>query len=376
MDKELLRKRIERNRRVTFIQNCIKIGVCVVAALIIITVGWKLLGPVIKTTGISEDAQTRQVIEVKAGTNVQADGSGDAAMEPIGETRQITAEVPGWQVDAGGWWYAADNENCFANGWLTIDGSQYHFGSDGYMDTGWTPIGGRGYYFQENGVYDPNRDKSKMIALTFDDGPGPYTNELIDLLEANGAKASFFLQGINVERYGADTIPRMAELGFYIGNHSYDHPNLKKLGVEGSQDQFNRTDDLIAQYNNGQKADGIRFPFGEFTKEEAQATGRACWFWDIDTLDWKTKDVNSNISAVLDHAEGGNIVLMHDIHQATVEACKTIIPELINRGYDLVTVEELAASRGYEAAAGVTYYGFTDTMVNNQHVTDEERSAG
>lgn len=373
MDKEKLRKIIERNRRVTMIQNCIKVGICVVVALLIVTVGWKAAKPFVNKTGVPINEDPITMLQVQAGTNNLEDGSGDVAKNALSEGMKITSDAPGWQVDSKGWWYAADGQSYYTNGWLTIEDQQYHFGKDGYMDTGWTAIGGEGYYFDENGIYEPDRDKSKIIAMTFDDGPGPYTNTLLDVLEQNDSKATFFMQGINVERYGADTIPRMVKMGNMLGNHSYDHPNLKAKGQEVAQQQFDQTDQLIAQYNNGVGAEVIRFPFGEYTKELAEATGRSCWFWNVDTLDWKTKDVNSNISAVLDNAGGGDIILMHDIHEASVIACQTIIPELKNRGFDLVTVKELAASRGYEVEPGVTYFGFTDDNLAKDSVTDKNR---
>lgn len=373
MEKERLRKMIERNRRTKMIQNCIKVGICVVAALLIVTVGWQVAKPFVKKTGVPVVGDPVTLLQVQAGTNNLEDGSGDVMKSALAEGMRVTCEAPGWQVDGNGWWYAADNQSYYVNGWLTIEDQKYHFGKDGYMDTGWTAIGGEGYYFEENGIYNPDKDKSKVIALTFDDGPGPYTNTLLDILEQNDSKATFFMQGINVERYGADTIPRMVKLGCTLGNHSYDHPNLKNLGLEGAQQQFGQTDDLIAQYNNGVGAEVIRFPFGEYTKELADATGRSCWFWNVDTLDWKTKDVNSNISAVLDSAEGGDIILMHDIHETTVTSCQTIIPELKNQGYDLVTVKELAASRGYDDVPGTTYFGFTEKNLENNTVTDENR---
>lgn len=373
MDKERLRKIVERNRRVTLIQNCIKVGICVVVTLIIVTVGWKAAEPFVKRTGVPVAGSPMPLIQVQAGTNNLEDGSGDAAKQPIAEGLRITSDTPGWQVNEHGWWYAADAQSMYRNGWLTIDEQKYHFGSDGYMDTGWTAIGGDGYYFNDNGTYDPGRDKEKVIAMTFDDGPGPYTNTLLDVLEQNDAKATFFMQGINVERYGADTIPRMVQLGCMLGNHSYNHPNLKAAGAEVAQQQFDQTDQLIAQYNNGTGAEAIRFPFGEYTKELAEATGRSCWFWNLDTRDWETKNVDSDIAAVLDHAGGGDIILMHDIHEASVTACQTIIPELKNRGFELVTVKELAASRGYETEPGVTYFGFTDKNLENDTATDKNR---
>ena len=96
------------------------------------------------------------------------------------------------------------------------------------MATGWKAIGGKGCYFDDQGVYQPDRNGSMMVALTFDDGPDVYTGELLDTLERYGAQATFFMLGSNVEKYGADTIPRMAALGCELGNHSYSHPKYEK----------------------------------------------------------------------------------------------------------------------------------------------------
>ena len=142
--------------------------------------------------------------------------------------------------------------------------------------------------------------------------------------------------GSNVEKYGADVIPRMAAIGCELGNHSYAHPNMKELSLDDGLAQFQMTDELIAQYNNGQ----------------------------VDTLDWQTKNVQANISTVLDNVSPGDIILMHDIHETTVESCATIVPELINRGYELVTIHTLAAANGVDLAAGETYYGFHGGTTN------------
>ena len=79
---------------------------------------------------------------------------------------------------------------------------------------------------------------------------------------------------------------------------------------------------------------------------------------------WQTKNVQANISAVLDSVSPGDIILMHDIHETTVESCATIVPELINRGYELVTIHTLAAANGVDLAAGETYYGFHGGTTN------------
>ena len=203
-----------------------------------------------------------------------------------------------------------------------------------------------------------------MVALTFDDGPGVYTSTLLDTLEQYGAQATFFMLGSNVEKYGADVIPRMAAIGCELGNHSYAHPNMKELSLDDGLAQFQMTDDLIAQYNNGQGATVIRFPYGNSTDELLASIGRPSIMWDVDTLDWQTKNVQANISAVLDSVSPGDIILMHDIHETTVESCATIVPELINRGYELVTIHTLAAANGVDLAAGETYYGFHGGTTN------------
>ena len=204
----------------------------------------------------------------------------------------------------------------------------------------------------------------KWVCLTFDDGPGVYTSTLLDTLEQYGAQATFFMLGSNVEKYGADVIPRMAAIGCELGNHSYAHPNMKELSLDDGLAQFQMTDDLIAQYNNGQGATVIRFPYGNSTDELLASIGRPSIMWDVDTLDWQTKNVQANISAVLDSVSPGDIILMHDIHETTVESCATIVPELINRGYELVTIHTLAAANGVDLAAGETYYGFHGGTTN------------
>ena len=376
MDKELLRKRIRRNRRTVLLQNCIKVAICVAAALALVSVSWTIAKPFIRQAEWSADGAAGNIVDVQAETldPESEDGSGQAGKAALGENMAVQYDTPGWQKNDNGWWYAVDGQTCYINGWMEIDGNQYHFDKNGYMDTGWTAVGGQGCYFDENGVYDPNADNSKMIALTFDDGPSQHTSRLLDILEANGVKGTFLMLGEQVEKYGADTIPRMAQLGCVIGNHSYDHPNLKKAGAETAQDQFNRTDQAIAQYNNGVGAEVIRFPYGEYTKEMAANTGRPCLFWDLDTLDWDSKNADTIYNTVMSNIEGGNIILMHDIYSTTVDACERLIPDLLAQGYQLVTINELAASRGYELSAGVTYFGFTAEDVAAGSVTDVNRT--
>ncbi|MDD3279327.1 MAG: polysaccharide deacetylase family protein [Lachnospiraceae bacterium] len=370
MDREVLRKRIARNKRNILIHNCIKVGVCVVAALGLITLGWHFAEPIMKRAEVKIEEDKKQVAMVQAGTSYNEDGSQDAMIATLTSGQTVTSAAPGWQVDATGWWYAADEQSSYQNGWLEIEGQKYHFGADGYMDTGWTAIAGQGYYFDDHGIQDPNKSSSKMLALTFDDGPGPNTGRILDVLEQYGARATFFMLGTSIERYGADTIPRMKALGCDLGNHSYDHTYLADKTVDIAQDQFARTDALIAQYNNGTGASVVRFPYGNFTKEQAAATNRSCWFWNSDTMDWDSPNAAAVAQNISSSVEDGALILMHDTQDITVEACLTMIPQLVNDGWQLVTVRELAQAKGYDIYPGATYYGFTDRIRSegNDHV--------
>ena len=81
-------------------------------------------------------------------------------------------------------------------------------------------------------------------------------------------------------------------------------------------------------------------------------------YWSVDTLDWKTKSKEETVKSVLSEARDGSIILMHDIHEWSVEAAIEVIPQLIEKGYQLVTVSELAAARGITLKPGVTYFNF------------------
>ena len=89
----------------------------------------------------------------------------------------------GWNENENGKWYQNADGTYFAGGMQEIDGSTYYFDENGYIQTGWISVGFDDYYFNDDGTYDPNTHKPR-IALTFDDGPGEYTDELLDCLEA------------------------------------------------------------------------------------------------------------------------------------------------------------------------------------------------
>ena len=195
-----------------------------------------------------------------------------------------------------------------------------------------------------------------MIALTFDDGPGKYTSTLLDTLEQYGAHATFFMVGKNVPKY-PDEVKRMLEVGCELGNHSYDHAQLTKITPEEIQGQVNNTNGEI-ENAAGSPATLLRPPFGAVDDNVKQNVGMPMILWSVDTLDWKTKDANATIENVLTNAEDGDIILMHDIHEQSVEAAIQLIPALQEKGYKLVTVSEMAKARGVKLENGEKYFGF------------------
>lgn len=198
---------------------------------------------------------------------------------------------------------------------------------------------------------DPDRP---MIALTYDDGPSKYTMELLDLLKENNSAATFFVLGSQAEKY-EEAIKQMIEDGNQVGNHSYDHKRLTSLNDEELYDEINKTDNLIyeiALY----RPFVMRPPYGSSSGELADKLQKPVINWSIDTRDWESRNAEAIIEIILENVKDGDIVLMHDLYESSLEASKIVIPELINRGYQLVTISELSESREIILKAGQSYY--------------------
>lgn len=203
---------------------------------------------------------------------------------------------------------------------------------------------------------DPNRP---MIALTFDDGPSTaVTTRILNSLEANGGRATFFMVGNRVPGT-AGVVSRMAALGCEVGNHTYDHKYLTQMGDSEIRSNLGRTNANVA--NASGKTPILMRPTGGNYNSASLATlksmGMPAIMWSIDTLDWKHKNPQTTINKVLSQVKDGDIILMHDIYGTTADAAEVLIPELTARGYQLVTVSEMAALRG-GMAAGHTYSSF------------------
>ncbi len=305
----------------------------------------------------------------------------------------------GWFTDTDGKQYYMDETGIMQTGWTDIGKKRYYFDMDGILQTGWTDIGKKRYYFDMDGIlqtgtviidkktyeldtdgslkdYTPKKksskkkssgksdtsDKSgtstakKSVALTFDDGPSSFTDRLLDCLEENNAKATFFMVGTEIASF-PDEVKRMKKLGCELGNHTYDHKDLATLSSDEISSEIARVDEQLVNLT-GEGASVVRPPYGSVNDTVKSTVGTPMILWSIDTLDWKTQDVESTVEEVMNNVKDGSIILMHDIFSTSVDAAEILIPQLIEEGYQLVTVHELASLHQTELSTGVTYGEF------------------
>ncbi len=186
---------------------------------------------------------------------------------------------------------------------------------------------------------DPDKP---MIALTFDDGPSPYTDAFMDVFEQYQATASFFVLGSNVENY-PDTIKRMIENGFEICNHSWGHLNIASDDKALIVKEIFDTQDVIYRMT-GHEPTRIRPPFGEhneLTNNVANGNNVRITLWNVDTEDWRNRDASVTLERAKAGAFDGAIILFHDLYPTSLEAIKQLVPYLQSQGYQLVTVSDL-----------------------------------
>ena len=179
----------------------------------------------------------------------------------------------------------------------------------------------------------------KAVALTFDDGPSPKTTPVaLDLLKKYNAKGTFFMVRHAVEG-NEDIIKRVIAEGHQIGNHSWDHPVLTKISLEKAKSQINDTTAALKKAS-GLDVHIMRPPYGAINGAIQAAVDQSFILWDVDTLDWKNRNTASIMKEVR-KAQAGSIILMHDIHQTTIDALPLILQYLTEQGFEMVTIEEL-----------------------------------
>ena len=322
------------------------------------------------TAGASTDSSTKDgtaSTDTAASDTDSADSGTDATVMPVKGSaagERLSVMTPGWHEDSTGKWYQNPDGTYYVNGFAEIDGTTYSFDEKGYMQTGWVEKGVKDYYFNEDGSYDPSK-KRPMIALTFDDGPGEYTETLLDTVEKYNIHVTFFMLGQNVEGRES-TIQRMVKLGCEIGNHTWDHPEqtLPNMDLDSVVQEFQKTDDALVKAC-GQAATVCRAPYGAITDEQMSAVGKPFFMWSTDSLDWKLMDADADYNQIMNDTSlgDGSIILMHDIHEPSVKcATEKLIPALVDQGYKLVTVSELAEAKDVTLQSA-SYSDFWDSSL-------------
>lgn len=208
-----------------------------------------------------------------------------------------------------------------------------------------------GYRFESNPNLNPEKP---MIALTFDDGPSIYTPGVVQCLKSYGVRATFFCVGQNAVK-NPSAVRLIFESAMEIGSHTYNHPRLTDL--TDAEIERELTDAANAIYNAaGIYPEVLRPPYGSADERVAAVVEYPLIHWSIDTRDWETKDAQKTYDSVVGYVKDGDIILMHDIYETTLEAVEMLVPKLHEMGYQMVTVSELARFKDVSLQTGVKYY--------------------
>lgn len=195
----------------------------------------------------------------------------------------------------------------------------------------------------------------KLAAITFDDGPGPYTDGLLDELAKRGVVVTFFMQGRNVSRYSS-VVKKAYEAGHQIASHTYNHPILTNLDNAGIQQQLAATANALDRAIGVSDSYMVRPPYGSVNARVLSALNAPAILWTVDTRDWESLNANAVYRHIVNDTRDGSIILLHDIHATSVPGALRGIDALLAQGYELVTVNELLRRRGYHPAPGGRYY--------------------
>lgn len=201
-------------------------------------------------------------------------------------------------------------------------------------------------------------EDEKYVALTFDDGPsGRFTRRLLEGLAEREVKATFLLCGYRLETY-----PELGEQiyrqGHEIGLHGYSHRDMAKMSAGELERELKKT---LALLPEGCVPVFLRPPGGSenaTVSQVAKQAGYALLSWSVDPRDWANHDASAVESAVISQVHSGDIVLLHDLSDSSVEAALVIVDRLREQGFQFVTVSHLAALRGIEPVPGKTYRSF------------------
>lgn len=207
-------------------------------------------------------------------------------------------------------------------------------------------------YENENG-YHYRHDK-KTVALTFDDGPnGAKTKRLVETLKDNKMHATFFMVG-NRMRNDPDTVKYVLDSKNEIGSHSFHHKNLTRLKKEELMMEEADTQAIYKKIT-GETLHLLRPPYGNINSLMKENLNYVFVNWNIDPEDWRYRNVDHIFNEVISKVEDGDIILMHDLYDTTIEAVQKLLPELYARGFQVVSVTELANLKGMNLESKKVY---------------------
>lgn len=305
-----------------------------------------------ETGGVTESEKQQWIFNKKKGRTVDAetlftDRAYVAAAEAAEET-ELSGE-----------------RETFSSYLLTADGAKFYYEADGSEKSVTLPYAEIHTYMavtvNGNVVADRIREldpEKPMIALTFDDGPH-YINtpRLLEVLEKNGARSTFFVLGDRsyFTESNKETVKMIWNSGNEIASHTYSHKDLATLSLEDMIAEITKADDNIFALT-GEYPTFVRPPYGSSSADVRKYANAPLITWNLDSEDWKSRDRDTIVEHVLAEAGDGKIVLMHDIHACTIDAAEILIPQLIAKGYQIVTLRELFYYKGVELENGKVYH--------------------
>ena len=194
----------------------------------------------------------------------------------------------------------------------------------------------------------------KQIAITFDDGPGKYTAELLDFLKENDIRVTFFLVGNRMSWY-KNTLKQMVNDGHEIGYHSWKHDIQTTLPNSKIISDYQKSAKLLKKIT-GAEFTLWRAPGGGRSDRVLKQIDLPHIMWSVDTLDWKYRKSTRTCNVIKKYSKDGSIVLLHDIHKSTVEGAMNALKQMQEGDYEFLTVTELLSRNGQKPQNHKTYF--------------------
>ena len=199
---------------------------------------------------------------------------------------------------------------------------------------------------------DPERP---MLAITYDDGPYKKVDMLLyDLFDRYGGRATFYSVGSRMSKSELDSIAYGISLGMEFGSHTENHENLGKLSANSARRTVYEPIDYVKK-KLGYEMKTYRPPYGVRNSDMEQIISIPAVLWSVDSKDWSNRDADITYDKIMDQIDNYDVILMHSLYMSSEQASEKLVPELIDRGYQLVTVTELMEQLGVEVS-DITYF--------------------